>query len=236
MGLQRLVIPPEQWSDPSAPLVLTPEQRHYLGRVLRLANGDRLLILNGRGRAWLAELTGPEQVTVLRVVAEDEGTERSLTLLCALPKQGFDEVVRQCTELGVTRIRPVISERTLLRPAPQKLERWRRIMAEAAEQSERLHLPELLDPLDWGTAMAEVTASDLRGFCWARAEAPLLNRWLEAAAPDLPLTLAVGPEGGWSDREVEQALDLGWQPIRLGSQVLRAVTAAPVAIALARSV
>ncbi len=235
MGLQRLVVPPEQWSDPTAPLVLTPEQRHYLGRVLRLGSGDRLVILNGQGQAWLAELTGPDEARMVEPLAAETEAERCLTLLCALPKQGFDEVVRQCTELGVSRILPVLSERTLLQPSPQKLERWRRIMAEAAEQSERLHLPQLLDPLPWARALAQVPATDLRGFCWARAEAPLLNHWLQSAEPQHPITLAVGPEGGWSDREVEQALGSGWQPVRLGRQVLRAVTAAPVAIALARS-
>ena len=236
MGLQRLVVPSAQWPTGPGPLRLSPEQSHYLTRVLRLGKGDRFIALNGQDSAWLVELTGPDEAQLIEATGCHEPPERALTLFCALPKQGFDEVVRQCTELGVDRIVPLLSERTLLRPAPQKLERWRRIMAEAAEQSERLRLPELAEPQDWKTALGDAQSLPLKGVCWARSQAPLLNQWLLLQDPQEPLGLAVGPEGGWSDREVQQAIEADWQPLRLGRQVLRAVTAAPTAIALARSV
>lgn len=132
--LQRIAISPFQLQ--SGQISLTQQQQHYLGRVLRLREGDRFIAMDGMGKWWLAQLTG-EQAQVLEPLEVQTELPVSITLMVALPKgNGFDEVVRCCTELGVACIAPVVSDRTLLNPSPQKLERWRRIAAEAAEQSE----------------------------------------------------------------------------------------------------
>jgi 16S rRNA (uracil1498-N3)-methyltransferase len=98
---------------------------HYLVRVLRLRDGDKFIAIDGTGRWWLTVLQG-ESGQVLESLEIQTELPVSVTLLLALPKgSGFDDIVRVATELGVVKIVPVLSERTLLNPSPQKLERWR---------------------------------------------------------------------------------------------------------------
>ena len=130
--LQRLVITDAQIDQQQ--ILLTIEQQHYLSRVLRLRSGDQFIAMNGQGQGWLASLVS-DRAHILESIHAQSELPISVTLVLALPKgNGLDEVVRQTTELGVTCIAPVISERTLLNPSANKLERWRRIAQEAAEQ------------------------------------------------------------------------------------------------------
>ncbi|WP_445636065.1 Ribosomal RNA small subunit methyltransferase E [Nostoc sp. DSM 114161] len=156
--LQRIAIAPSQLQQQQ--ILLTKEQQHYLGRVLRLREGDRFIAMDGKGKSWLAQLAG-EQAQVLESISVENELPVSITLMVALPKgNGFDEIVRCCTELGVTCIAPVLSDRTLLHPSPQKLERWRRIAAEAAEQSERSFVPTILEPVTFSTGLSSVTCTE----------------------------------------------------------------------------
>ena len=117
-------------------IALSSTQNHYLRRVLRLSVGDRAVALTGKGTAWIVQLTTDEAEIVAPIEIQTE-LPVSVTLLVSLPKQGIDEIVRCCTEIGVTTIVPVLSERTVINPSANKLTRWRRIAQEAAEQSER---------------------------------------------------------------------------------------------------
>lgn len=115
--LQRIAIAPSQLQ--AGEISLTKEQQHYLARVLRLREGDRFIAMDGKGKWWLTQLLG-EQGQVLEALVVETELPVSITLMVALPKgSGFDEVVRCCTELGVTTIAPVLSDRTLLQPSPQ---------------------------------------------------------------------------------------------------------------------
>jgi 16S rRNA (uracil1498-N3)-methyltransferase len=150
--------------------------------------------------------------------------------------------------LGVTEIVPVLSDRTLMQPNGNRLERWRRIAREAAEQSERAAIPTVTDPLAWPAAIAQVAGHDGRFLCVARRSAPHLWQALRLLADSVPsptsastsaqsqspraIALAVGPEGGWTPAEVDQALAAGWQVVSLGGRVLRAVTAPLAALAI----
>jgi 16S rRNA (uracil1498-N3)-methyltransferase len=230
---QRLIIEAHQIMGDQ--IQLTPSQQHYLRRVLRLGAGDRFVALDGQGHQWQATLTA--EVAIAEIVSSEAATPiqtTAITLVAALPKgNAFDEVVRQATELGVTTIQPLISQRTLLQPSPQKLERWRRIATEATEQSERLQVPELRAPLPWN----EFLTQDISGqtyICVARRSVPHLLAPLHAQ-PATAIALLVGPEGGWTEAEVAAAIATGWQPVTLGPGILRAVTAAIVALALVRA-
>ncbi|WP_445630626.1 16S rRNA (uracil(1498)-N(3))-methyltransferase [Nostoc sp. DSM 114167] len=176
--LQRIAIAPSQFQQ--GQILLTKEQQHYLGRVLRLREGDRFIAMDGKGKWWLAQLAG-EQAEVLESLLVETELPVSITLMVALPKgNGFDEVVRCCTELGVTCIAPVLSDRTLLHPSPQKLERWRRIAAEAAEQSERSFVPTILEPVAFNTGLSLIIdrlsfANSQQYICVARGEFPHLK-------------------------------------------------------------
>ncbi|MFN6484384.1 MULTISPECIES: 16S rRNA (uracil(1498)-N(3))-methyltransferase [unclassified Nostoc] len=238
--LQRIAIAPSQLQQ--GQILLTKEQQHYLGRVLRLREGDRFIAMDGRGEWWLAQLTG-EQAQVLEPLLVETELPVAITLMVALPKgNGFDEVVRCCTELGVACIAPVLSDRTLLHPSPQKLERWRRIATEAAEQSERSFVPTILEPVAFNTGLSlvigDLSANNQQYICVARGEFPHLKdclqqkRQMTSDIGQEAIVIATGPEGGWTPQEIENAKLAGFQPVSLGRRILRAVTAPVVALSL----
>lgn len=232
--LQRITIAPSQLQQQQ--ITLTPEQRHYLCRVLRLQDGDHFIAMDGMGKWWMAQLAGT-QANILHTLSVETELTIEITLLVALPKgNAFDEIVRICTELGVSCIVPLVSDRTLLNPSPQKLERWRRIAKEAAEQSERAIVPVILEPIAFSCAITSTTATH-RYICEARGSYPHLKAVLDkiSPSPTFEIAIATGPEGGWTEKEIESAIAAGFQPVSLGRRILRAVTAPIVALSLITS-
>lgn len=231
--MQRLIVQPDQIQDDY--LTLTADQQHYLHRVLRLATGDRFIALDGHGQQWVATLGEHLELAHLDSMEAVVPVLPNVTLAIALPKgSGFDDVVRQTTELGVATLQPLITQRTLHQPNPKKLDRWQRIAAEATEQCERPSLPTLQPPTTW----ADYLRQDLppqRWICLARGKSQPLLTIAQASDPNLGTVIATGPEGGWTDSEIQAALTAGFQPVSLGPTVLRAVTAPLVALTLALS-
>jgi 16S rRNA (uracil1498-N3)-methyltransferase len=227
--IQRITINPSQLQ--ANQILLTPQQQHYLLRVLRLQDGDKFIAMDGMGKWWLTQLTG-ETGEILELLTVKTELSLAITLMMALPKgNGFDDIVRCCTELGVTCIMPILSDRTLLNPSPQKLERWQRIACEAAEQSERAFVPTILKPVLFSTALTEITANH-RYICEARGDHPHLTTLLNKNNLSGEITIAIGPEGGWTEKEITMAINAEFQPVSLGSRILRAVTAPIVALSL----
>ena len=231
--MQRVIVSPSQIIDTT--LTLTAEQQHYLKRVLRLQAGDRFLALDGQGHLWLASLATDTAQATLTPLSDPTTTaavvsKPYITLAACLPKQGFDEVVRQVTELGVDQIVPLLSDRTLPRPSAHKLQRWRRIATEAGEQSERLTVPTILEPTAWSTWLTQPSQAH-RYLCVARRSSQSLLSACLSCQPR-SVVIAVGPEGGWTEPEVTAAIAIGYQPVTLGPQILRAVTAPIVALAI----
>jgi 16S rRNA (uracil1498-N3)-methyltransferase len=235
--LQRVTIAAEQWQADE--IQLTPEQHRYLRRVLRLGVGDRLVAISEQptagSRWWLVELTATNAHPIEPLPEPIESGWR-VTLVAALPKgSGFDEVVRQATELGVAQIWPVLSERTVPQPNANRLDRWRRIAREAAEQAERATIPTITEPRSWPEAIATADPTGPRYLCVARRSVPSLLHCLQTDPPVSAtgsIVLAIGPEGGWTPDEVTQAERSGWQLVSLGPQILRAVTAPLAALAV----
>lgn len=235
LPLQRVVVDQTQITGDC--LALTADQQHYLQRVLRLRAGDRFLALDGQGQIWVALLQANcAQATLIEITPSaiaDPSLQTRIILAAALPKQGFDEVVRQVTELGVDEIVPIISDRTLPRPSANKLQRWRRIATEAGEQSERLTVPVIREPLVWSSWLTH-ESQDFRFICVARQTVPsLLSVCLTARFTEVEV--AIGPEGGWTTTEIAQAIAHGYQPVTLGASILRAVTASVTAIGILRA-
>ncbi|MGF1482426.1 MAG: 16S rRNA (uracil(1498)-N(3))-methyltransferase [Cyanophyceae cyanobacterium] len=226
--MYRIVISPEQKQDEQ--ILLTAEQQHYLYRVLRLKKGERFAAMDGQGFTWVAQLAG-DMAQVLAPVEAATELSVAITLLVALPKgNGFEQVVRCCTELGVATIVPVVSDRTLLNPSANKLARWRKIAQEATEQSERQLVPTITEVTQWSAAVAMATGN--RYICVARKNAIHLLAHL----PQPEIVVATGPEGGWTEPEVALAMTAGFQPVSLGQRVLRAVTAPIAALSLVAAV
>ncbi len=229
--IYRLVIAPTQ--QQSGQIILTSQQQHYLNRVLRLGEGDRFVAMDGQGQSWLAQLA-KDKAQILEPLTGSTELSVAVTLMAALPKgNGFEQVVRCCTELGVTAFVPVISDRTLLKPSSHKLERWRRIAQEAAEQSERQIVPGIAEPAHFTKALKRVGDSRTDCYiCVARRDANHLLDCLENRKQK-NIIIATGPEGGWTAQEIETAIAARFQPVSLGSRVLRAITAPIVASSLA---
>jgi 16S rRNA (uracil1498-N3)-methyltransferase len=226
--MQRVVVNPSQIKGTT--LTLTAEQQHYLQRVLRLRDGAKFIALDGTGQQWQAVLTPfNDKATLLAPIAVGESQAVDITLAAALPKQGFDQVVRQVTELGVSRIVPILSDRTLLRPSGNKVQRWQRIALEAAEQCERAQVPAILEPTSWAAWLETGEETEQRLIAVARGDHPSL---LSACGTSPKLEIAIGPEGGWTGAEVAAAVAVGYQPISLGNRILRALTAPVAALAV----
>lgn len=184
--------------------------------------------MNGLGQSWMAQLT-PQAAQLLAPVETDGELTVEITLMAALPKgNGFEEIVRCGTELGVTTFMPVVSDRTLLHPSANKLKRWQRIAQEAAEQCERDRVPALLEPAPFMQALQNLEA-DRRYLCIAREDAPHL---LTCPCASASIAIATGPEGGWTPAEIEAALAAQFQAVSLGRRILRAITAPIAALSI----
>ncbi len=251
--LRRLLVPPARLASPECAatglLPLEAAELHYLRRVLRFRPGDRLAVVDGCGRLWTALLAAADAVQLEQKPAEplqlEPAPRLQLQLAMAVPRRDAELVWRMATELGGDVLQPLLAERTNVREK-LPLARWGTIVAEAAEQCERLWLPELLPPqpaADWfACGQAQGQTQGLRLLATTRhGDLAMLESALESAlVPGLigwsatglgPVTLAVGPEGGWSEAEELQAITAGWQPVSLGDTILRTSTAAVAGLA-----
>jgi 16S rRNA (uracil1498-N3)-methyltransferase len=233
--LQRITIDPAQINIDN--LALTDEQQHYLTRVIRLKSGDSFQSIDGTGKVYLCQLaTGTAEI--IETTIADRQADRSIVLICALPKgNNFDDIVRACTELGVTSIIPALSDRTLLQPSPQKLQRWRKIAQEAAEQSERNLIPTIAEPQPLQPIFGQLPNPSQKYLCEGRGEYPhLLNCLQSTQLNDTPIVVAIGPEGGWTDLEIQLAIENDFQLVSLGRHILRTITAPIVALSIVAAV
>jgi 16S rRNA (uracil1498-N3)-methyltransferase len=215
-------------------LSLSPEQARHVA-VLRLEDGAPLELFDGHGRRFRAELSSG----ALRVLEELEPSPQrhaDVVLVQALAKgEKMDVVVQKATELGASRIVPLAAERAVVRldgeRAGARLERWRKVAQEAARQCQRSDVPRVDEPAAWADVYALLQQEpSRRGILLDPAEREL--RLSAAARGALQLLLAVGPEGGFSDREREDAVRHGMISASLGPLVLRTETAGLAALAI----
>jgi 16S rRNA (uracil1498-N3)-methyltransferase len=233
--VQRITINPSQIDNSN--ITLTTEQHHYLTRVIRLQNGAQFHAIDGTGNIYLAEIAKDTAQIIQLITTDNRELSQPVTLICALPKgNNFDDLVRACTELGVTEIIPALSDRTLLQPSPQKLQRWRKIAQEAAEQSERSFVPTIAEPQALAAIFDRLPTVAHKYICEARGEHPHLLTCLQSTPMTEPIVLAIGPEGGWTDGELDRAVKSGFQPVSLGQRILRTITAPIVALSIISAV
>lgn len=207
---------------------------HQLARVLRLGPGERVLLLDGLGLACEVELTalGRDEVVgrvLRRLPAGGEPPVNLAVYLALMRPERFEWALQKCVELGARRIVPVQFARSLPadRADARKLERWQRIVREAAEQSCRGVLPALAAPLAFAAACEEAARADLAVLLW-EGEAPHLRDPLRHGPLPASIALLSGPEGGIASEELTAAHGHGILPVSLGPRILRAETA-PVA-------
>ena len=219
--------------DSGEVLRLLEEEDHHIYKVLRGRPGDRVEVVDGTGRLFVAELLGGSEATILEERPTAGGDEGEVVLYQAVPKgRHMDLVVEKATELGVSRIVPLSTERSVVRlsEGDGKVRRWRRVAEAAARQSLRLRIPEVLDIVSFSEAVREV--GEIGVLLHNGAQLP----HLEGAVTGLVVGLFVGPEGGFSDGELTMARDAGLSLASLGPYRLRSETAGVVAVARACAV
>jgi 16S rRNA (uracil1498-N3)-methyltransferase len=225
----------------SRTLSLDRELIHYVRDVLRLGHGDELVLFDGSGHEYTANIseTSPRSVC-LEISGQRAGLEeppvRLILGLGLLKAQKMDLVVQKCVELGVHRVIPLISERAVSSPDLQrgleKLNRWKKIAREASRQCGRCRLAEISPVVSLDEFLAEAAVADLRLLFTVR-EAGSLDR-IQRREDERPqqVFFLTGPEGGFSRQEEERATGKGFVPVGLGPRTLRAETAAILAAGL----
>lgn len=214
---------------------LPDEVAHHLVRVLRSEVGTRFALFNGEGGAWEAELVeAGKKTAVARLLTYSPESRQSplLTHLGQVMSKGdrMDYAIQKATELGVTEITPLTSERCELRlrgeeRADKKVEHWRRVAVSACEQSGRNIPPVIHEPCSLADWSARIHA-DLRLVLAPAVAGALPGETVSSVA------LLVGPEGGLSEAEIAAACAQGFHPWQLGPRVLRTETAPVAALAL----
>lgn len=233
---------------------LTPGSRtlpgdtsHHLCRVLRLAAGDRFVAFDPEARveadAVIDEASGSAaRVTVGDLRPAPVVARAPLVLVYALAKgDKVDAVVRDATELGATHVFVARTSRAVAKVegdrASAKADRWKRIAAQAARQCGRSDPPVIEGVHDWNVALEAASNESLGGarYClWEKASVPLGETLREAVDRGAPLAFAIGPEGGLTEAEVEEARALGFAPVSLGRFVLRTETVAACVLGAVR--
>ncbi len=231
--------PPRIFCDvrlgPGAHFPLGEDAANHIGRALRLRVGDEVRVFDGQGGEYEAVIHRIDRDRVEVKVGAFADVEReppfTAGLVQGLPEADkMDWILQKAVELGVAWVQPVVCERSVVRLSGDRAARreahWQRVMVAACEQCGRNRVPELHPTL----AFRDWAALPARGTRWVLD--PLAETSLASLpAPEAPVELLVGPEGGLSEREVDIAATIGCLPLSLGPRVLRTETAALAALA-----
>lgn len=228
-------------------LVLSAAEAHHAIHVLRLREGDSVNVFDGRGHEAQCSVSSIATESVRLKLLSQSNTlplPCCITLAQAVPKKNMDLILQKATELGVSCILPLISERTIVQLDEQdskKLERWGVICLEACKQSGNNWLPELQPPQkarDFLTDLAERKSTfDLKLIASLQPDTRPLKKILAdspRATPTASVLILIGPEGDFTPAEFNLAKNAGCLPLSLGPLVLRAETAALFALSILR--
>ena len=243
MTRRRFYAPRLAFSPDEKSLVLDADETLHLRDVLRLRPGDEVFVFDGTGREFSCAVAAinrnSSDLTVLSEVEPSRPESHlDLSLAVALLKhEKFDLVVQKATELGVNRIIPVTSDRADVRlradeQAGKRVSRWQRIALEAAKQSGRARVPEIAAPVSFADFTHDKAEAD-GALLFAERAGQSFGKACESFTEPLHRLVAlIGPEGGWTDAEIETARESGWGIVTLGGRIMRAETAAIAIIAL----
>lgn len=253
--MHRFYISSNYFNNPAiGDTVLLPDGvAHQIRNVLRLRFGSRVVVYNGDGSEWLAELVENPRpagagarskgmtVRLLERYAPDVELSVKVTMVMALTRADrYETALAKCTELGAAEFVPVVSDRVQARDAhvsKHRMSRWRRIVTESSELSGRVRVPNIVAPVSLLVALNHLRDSNTPTlFLWEETEDPMLWRTLESlrsdSAPIDSIALVIGPVGGFSDSEALDAKELGATCASLGKLILRTETAAITAMSL----
>ena len=219
-------------------IVFNDSDIHHILHVMRMKKGEQIeVVLDGALYCATIDNTNPLEVSLTYSIPSDSEIERDVTLFYALAKgDKIDLVVQKATELGVKRIALLATERCVVKwdekETGKKIERFKKIVKEASEQSHRLIIPEILGVYSLNNLPKELL-SDLNFFAYEK-EAGHTQSFLSALKDSSgSVSILVGPEGGFSIKESEYVTkELGFVPVSLGKRILRSETAAIYALSV----
>ncbi|AKG35760.1 RsmE family RNA methyltransferase [Paenibacillus durus] len=242
--MQRYFVSPENFGEGT--VLIGGEDARHIARVMRGKAGDKVIVSDGVSREALAEIAsiaeGVVTVSIIENLPMTQEPRVKITVAQSLPKgDKMEIVIQKCTEIGAAAFLPFLSGRTIVqydeRKESKRLERWRKIAKEAAEQAHRNIVPEIAAPLTWKQLLNSVYRYDAVYFCYEKEEglqlrsavAPWAAQLGEAA--EVSALVIVGPEGGFSENECREAEEAGAVSVGLGKRILRCETAGMVAAA-----
>ncbi|MHB8134817.1 MAG: 16S rRNA (uracil(1498)-N(3))-methyltransferase [Anaerolineaceae bacterium] len=213
------------------------DRSHQIVRVLRLQTGDHVCVLDNTGKSYLVELVELDVKSclgeIIEVLTNDTEPKTNVHLIVALTqREKFEFILQKCTEIGVNRFTPVFTERSLLQgmsEVEKKAERWGRIVMEASEQCQRPRIPHIDEAIPFNQSL--LTDADQKLIAFENNHKFNIHSAL-SGSKDEKIAVLIGPEGGFSQQEVELAIAYGWKSVSLGPRILRMETAAMVAATL----
>ena len=222
-------------------VIITDSRVHQIRDVMRMKIGDEIIVLDNTGIEYHVKLTNISKNEATGEIIEqrkcDAEPDTKITLYQSLlAREKFEIVLQKCTEVGVSNFVPVITERSIVRKpekiTKEKLTRFQNIITEAAEQSGRGIFPTIQNPVVMSHALSELDNFNISLY-GSTQDSPSLKEILRSCKiPPEKIALFIGPEGGFSDDEVEQFSKIGVQPFSLGKRILRTETAGIVSAAI----
>lgn len=216
------------------------EDVQHIRKVLRLREGDKLVLCDGEGTDYLAAITEMDKHLIRTAVIERKASQGEpdidVVLYQGIPKAAkMDTIIQKCTEMGIKRIVPVATARTVVKlesekDEKKKVERWSKIAEEAAKQSCRGIIPEVDMPVSLPEALKDTAKLDLVIFLYELEGSQSIKEVLEKSKAR-SIGFFIGPEGGFEPSEIDKARDAGAVPVTLGRRILRTETAGIVVLA-----
>jgi 16S rRNA (uracil1498-N3)-methyltransferase len=246
LPMQRYFIPAGQFGADT--VTIQGDDAHHLQRVMRAEVGDEFICSNGTNREALVKITALDKAGVTAEIIEELAmtSEPAVQVWIAqsLPKgDKMETVIQKGTEIGAARFLPFLSERTVVQYDAKKEakrgERWQKIAKEAAEQAHRNRVPEVASVLTWKQLLELAPQMDAAWICYEKENGLQFRQALQQALREAgsdnggeirTVLLAVGPEGGFTEQEVQQAEAAGFRSVSLGRRILRTETAAIVGL------
>lgn len=222
------------------------EETRHIAQVLRLGEKDRIKVFTRKGREYLIEIREASKKEVIGKILKGTKLKTeprvSITLVQGLPKKDkMDFIVQKATELGVKKVIPVITQRTIVKLDREKAKarqvRWQRIALEAAKQSGRAIIPEVDGVTTFVQSLNNISEENLNLIPWEEEETTSLKKVLKRhtshiSHPTSQITVFIGPEGGFTLEEVRAAKERGAIPVSLGPRLLRTETAGLATLAM----